>query len=124
MRAVIYAAKSTEDKHGSIETQFDDCRTMAEREGWEVVGEFRDEAFSASQRTEFKNVQRQLEKGRGVSLGDLLAQQERPALAAALNRKGDKTELDVDAAAQELMRLAGLTPYGSIARILPSRSMR
>lgn len=47
MRAVIYAAKSTEDKHGSIPTQLDDCREMAEREGWEVVGEFRDEAFSA-----------------------------------------------------------------------------
>jgi DNA invertase Pin-like site-specific DNA recombinase len=47
MRAVIYAAKSTEDKHGSIPTQLEDCRTMADREGWEVVGEFFDEAFSA-----------------------------------------------------------------------------
>jgi DNA invertase Pin-like site-specific DNA recombinase len=47
MRAVIYAAKSTEDKHGSIPTQLDDCRTMAEREGWKVVGEYSDEAFSA-----------------------------------------------------------------------------
>lgn len=45
--AVIYAAKSTEDKRGSIPTQFTDCREMAEREDWEVVGEFADEAFSA-----------------------------------------------------------------------------
>jgi DNA invertase Pin-like site-specific DNA recombinase len=45
--AVIYAAKSTEDKHGSIPTQLADCRAMAEREGWTVVGEYTDEAFSA-----------------------------------------------------------------------------
>jgi DNA invertase Pin-like site-specific DNA recombinase len=47
MRAVIYAAKSTEDKHGSIPTQLDDCRVMAERQGWEVIAEHTDEAFSA-----------------------------------------------------------------------------
>jgi DNA invertase Pin-like site-specific DNA recombinase len=53
-RVVIYAAKSTEDKHNSIggkddgeRGQLDDCRDMAERMGWEVVGEFIDEAFSA-----------------------------------------------------------------------------
>jgi site-specific DNA recombinase len=46
-RAVIYAAKSTEDRHGSIPTQIEDCRKLAEREGWEVVGQFSDEAFSA-----------------------------------------------------------------------------
>ncbi len=45
--AVIYAAKSTEDKHGSIPAQIDDCRAMAQREGWTVVGEYTDEAFSA-----------------------------------------------------------------------------
>lgn len=45
---VIYAAKSTEDKHGSIPTQIEDCRELAERNGWQVVGEpFSDEAFSA-----------------------------------------------------------------------------
>jgi DNA invertase Pin-like site-specific DNA recombinase len=44
---VIYAAKSTQDKHKSIPTQLDDCRAMAEREGWLVVGEFSDEGFSA-----------------------------------------------------------------------------
>ena len=48
MRAVIYAAKSTEDRHGSIPTQIEDCRAMAQREGWTVIAEpFTDEAFSA-----------------------------------------------------------------------------
>jgi DNA invertase Pin-like site-specific DNA recombinase len=45
--AVIYAAKSTEDTHGSIPTQLEDCGALADRERWEVVGEFSDEAFSA-----------------------------------------------------------------------------
>jgi site-specific DNA recombinase len=45
--AVVYAAKSTEDQRGSIPTQTADCRAMAERQGWEVVGEFSDEGFSA-----------------------------------------------------------------------------
>ncbi len=45
--AVLYAAKSTEDRHGSIPTQLDDCRAMAEREGWTIVGEHSDEGFSA-----------------------------------------------------------------------------
>src|SRR5262245_32642584 len=46
-RAVAYGAKSSEDRHGSIPTQLEDCRQMAEREGWEVAAEFSDEAFSA-----------------------------------------------------------------------------
>jgi site-specific DNA recombinase len=45
--AVVYAAKSTEDKHGSIPTQLEEGRAYATREGWEVVGEFYDEGFSA-----------------------------------------------------------------------------
>jgi site-specific DNA recombinase len=45
--AVLYAAKSTEDKRGSIPTQLDDCRAMAKCEGWKIVGEFQDEDFSA-----------------------------------------------------------------------------
>src|SRR3954464_10379489 len=45
--AVIYAAKSTEDKHGSIPTQLTDCHSLAEREGWQVVAEYSDEGFSA-----------------------------------------------------------------------------
>ncbi len=45
--AVLYAAKSTKDPRGSIPTQLDDAREMAEREGFEVVAEFSDEAASA-----------------------------------------------------------------------------
>ena len=45
--AVLYAAKSTQDKHKSIPDQIADCEAMAEREGWEVVGKFQDEGFSA-----------------------------------------------------------------------------
>ena len=47
MKAIVYAAKSTEDKHGSIPTQLEQCRQRAQAEGWPVVGEFSDEAFSA-----------------------------------------------------------------------------
>jgi DNA invertase Pin-like site-specific DNA recombinase len=45
--AVLYAAKSTEDIHGSIPTQLEDCRELARRNGWEIAREFTDEAFSA-----------------------------------------------------------------------------
>lgn len=45
--AVIYAAKSTEDKKGSIQTQIADGHALAEREGLTVVGVYQDEAFSA-----------------------------------------------------------------------------
>jgi hypothetical protein len=43
VEAVIYAAKSTEDRMGSIETQLEDCRRMAEREGWTVIDVQQDE---------------------------------------------------------------------------------
>lgn len=50
--AVIYAAKSTLDKHASIPKQLADGRKKCEEEGWEIVGgpgvgEFKDEKFSA-----------------------------------------------------------------------------
>jgi DNA invertase Pin-like site-specific DNA recombinase len=44
---VLYAAKSTQDKHKSIPTQFEDGREKAADEDWEIVGEFHDEGFSA-----------------------------------------------------------------------------
>jgi hypothetical protein len=50
VRAVVYAAKSTEDNHGSIPTQFEDCGAMAEREGWMILDRFKDEGFSAYSR--------------------------------------------------------------------------
>jgi DNA invertase Pin-like site-specific DNA recombinase len=45
--AVLYAAKSTADPRGSIDTQCADCKAMAAREGWTVVGVYSDEAASA-----------------------------------------------------------------------------
>jgi DNA invertase Pin-like site-specific DNA recombinase len=45
--AVLFAAKSTADTHGSIGTQLSDTRAAAESDGREVVREFSDEAFSA-----------------------------------------------------------------------------
>ncbi len=45
--AIIYAAKSTQDKHGSIAGQLADCRNVAARAGLEVVAEFSDENESA-----------------------------------------------------------------------------
>lgn len=45
--AVLYAAKSTQDKHLSIPTQLQNCREKVEEEGWLVVGEYHDENFSA-----------------------------------------------------------------------------
>jgi DNA invertase Pin-like site-specific DNA recombinase len=47
MHAIIYAAKSTDDKRGSIPTQIEDCRAMAEREQWTVVATYEDESKSA-----------------------------------------------------------------------------
>ena len=45
---VIYAAKSTEDRKGSIPTQIAECREAVEREGDRtIVGEFSDEGKSA-----------------------------------------------------------------------------
>lgn len=44
---VLYAAKSTQDRHDSIPTQLDDARAMADANGWTVVDEFSDEGFSA-----------------------------------------------------------------------------
>src|SRR4051794_14960440 len=45
--AVIYGAKSTEDRRESIPDQLRACREMCEREGWTIVGEYHDEGFSA-----------------------------------------------------------------------------
>src|SRR6478672_2455221 len=45
--AIIYAAKSTEDKRGSIPNQLADCRVFAARENLTEVGHYYDEAASA-----------------------------------------------------------------------------
>jgi site-specific DNA recombinase len=45
--AILYAAKSTEDTRGSIPTQLQDARRLAEREGLDVVAAYQDENASA-----------------------------------------------------------------------------
>ncbi|HEY9228613.1 MAG TPA: DNA-directed RNA polymerase subunit beta, partial [Gemmatimonadaceae bacterium] len=70
-----------------------------------------DESQSASKRTEYKAALKQLEKRKATEPADVLNDQEYPALAGML---GKKSEADVDAAAVELMRLAGLTPFGKV----------
>lgn len=45
--AIIYAAKSTQDTHGSIPTQLEDCRAAAEAESSVIAAEYTDEAYSA-----------------------------------------------------------------------------
>ncbi|HWJ23502.1 MAG TPA: hypothetical protein VNS52_14195, partial [Gemmatimonadaceae bacterium] len=66
---------------------------------------------SAPRRAEFKAALKQLEKRRGQAAADALAENELSALAGML---GKKSEADVDAAAVELMRLAGITPGGKV----------
>jgi DNA-directed RNA polymerase subunit beta len=96
------------------------ARELAERDATEVghQAEFHEAAatdegeHSASRRTEFRAALKQLEQRRGQGAADSLAEQEFPALAGML---GKKSEGDVDAAATELLRLAGITPGGKVS---------
>ncbi|MEO6876995.1 MAG: DNA-directed RNA polymerase subunit beta, partial [Gemmatimonadaceae bacterium] len=77
-----------------------------------------DETLSASKRAEHKAALKQLEKRRAIEPAEYLNDQELPALAGMLGKKSDA---DVDAAAVELMRLGGLTPFGKV-RLRDGRS--
>ncbi len=97
------------------------AKELAEREAREVdvqIGfhnAFSDEgeqaAPSSGGRPEFKGILRSLEKRRGMTPADMLGEQELPALSGMF---GPKSEADVDAAASELLRLAGITPAGKV----------
>jgi DNA invertase Pin-like site-specific DNA recombinase len=78
MRAVIYAAKSTEDKHGSIAGQLQDGHALAQREGLDVVAEYSDEAASA-----FKG-------NRGPGLARAMDHAERMAPCALIVQHSDR----------------------------------
>jgi DNA-directed RNA polymerase subunit beta len=70
-----------------------------------------DELIPEGLRAQFKPALRQIEKRRETEVASLLAEEEMSALAAML---GPKSEADTDAAATELMRLAGITPGGKV----------
>ncbi|HEX7941268.1 MAG TPA: DNA-directed RNA polymerase subunit beta, partial [Gemmatimonadaceae bacterium] len=97
------------------------AREMAEREAAEVQAQLditgaRAEDEQASK--DFKGALRQLEKLQGRDAADTLESLELPALARML---GPKSEADVDAAASELMRMAGLNTFGKV-RLRDGRS--
>jgi DNA-directed RNA polymerase subunit beta len=101
------AKELAERDQGAIEQQ------IAIHNAW-----IEDESQPANKRTEYKAAVKQLEKRRAMEASDLLSDQELPALAGML---GKKSEADVDAAAMELMRLAGLNSYGKV-RLRDGRS--
>jgi len=99
------------------------ARELAERESAEVENQVAfhnadQEELSNSKKAEFKQALKQLEKRSGLDAADRLEELELPALSAMLGKKSDG---DVDAAAAELMRLAGLTSYGKV-RLRDGRS--
>jgi DNA-directed RNA polymerase subunit beta len=92
------------------------ARELSERENQELDHNLKfnaepHEELNASRKAEYKQAVKQLEKRRAMDAGDRLEEQELPALGGML---GKKSEGDVDAAASELMRLAGLTPFGKV----------
>jgi DNA-directed RNA polymerase subunit beta len=92
------------------------AKELAERESTELDHSLafhnsEHDDHNASKKTEFKQAVKQLEKRKAMDAAARLEEQELPALSGML---GKKSEADVDAAAQELMRLAGLTPFGKV----------
>jgi DNA-directed RNA polymerase subunit beta len=100
-------------------------RELAERDQQSIEHEIafhttgaEDETLGAARRAELKAALKQLEKRKARELSEVLAEQEYPALAGML---GKKSEGDVDAAAAELMRMAGLNTFGKV-RLRDGRS--
>ena len=69
------------------------------------------EDISPAQRTQFKSAISQVQKKRGTEPSAVLEEMELPALAASLGKKAD---IEVDQAAAELMRLAGISAGGKV----------
>jgi DNA-directed RNA polymerase subunit beta len=95
------------------------AKELAERDVAEVDNQIAfhtaaaaDEEYEPGARAQYKSAGTQIEKKRNTDPASVLASQELPALAAALGTK--KSEVDVDAAALELMRLAGISPGGKV----------
>src|SRR3954465_15554061 len=71
-----------------------------------------DEEHEPLPRAQYKTAGSQIEKKRNTDPASVLASQELPALASVFGAK--KSDVDVDAAAMELMRLAGISPGGKV----------
>ena len=84
--AILYAAKSTADVHGSIERQLADSRKLAEREGWQVVEEYSEvaSAWSGSRGPELAKA-----KDHAAALGAVLVVQHSDRLARGDGIKAD-----------------------------------
>ena len=99
------------------------ARELVEREqtavGHEVAFHQADDAeLSATRKAEFKAAIKSLEKAAALAPNERLTDQELPALAGMLGKKSDA---DVDAATVELLRMAGITPFGKV-RLRDGRS--
>jgi DNA-directed RNA polymerase subunit beta len=99
------------------------ARELVEREqtavGHETAFHQADDAdLAANTKAEYKAALKQLEKIAAMQPHELLASQELSSLAGALGKKSD---MDVDGATVELLRLAGITPFGKV-RLRDGRS--
>jgi DNA-directed RNA polymerase subunit beta len=95
------------------------AKELAERDTAEVDNQIAfhsaaagDEEYEPVARAQYKTAAGQIEKKRNTDPASVLASQELPALATVFGAK--KSEVDVDAAALELMRLAGISPAGKV----------
>jgi DNA-directed RNA polymerase subunit beta len=95
------------------------ARELAERDTVEVNNQIAfhseaaaDEEYEPAARAQYKSAGSQIERKRNTDPASVLASQELPALAGALGAK--KADVDVDAAALELLRLAGISPGGKV----------
>ena len=89
---------------------------LAERDRAEIANqvayhEVEHEDLTTLRKSGLKTALKELENRRALEPTALLQEEELPALAGML---GKKSEADIDAAAVELMRLAGLTPFGKV----------
>jgi DNA-directed RNA polymerase subunit beta len=95
------------------------ARELAERDTVEINNQIAfhseasgDEEYEPAARAQYKSAATQIEKKRNTDPASVLASQELPALAVAVGAK--KSEVEVDAAALELMRLAGISAGGKV----------
>jgi DNA-directed RNA polymerase subunit beta len=119
-------SQETRDMHHAVRDFLAGAaKELAEREETAIANQIAfhtswvdDESQPASKRAEYKAALKQLEKRKALDSAELLNDHELPALAGML---GKKSEADVDAAAVELMRLAGLNAFGKV-RLRDGRS--